>query len=84
MPRVMPARETPATEKSAGHGRFPERLHHCGCRRPGAAPKPRSPGSLEGRTLGRIPQTQRYLYWGVEMVPYGLPLQTHAPASPSD
>lgn len=30
---------TPATEKSAGRGRFPERLHHCGCCRPGTAPR---------------------------------------------
>lgn len=68
-----------STPPDSCHGRFPEGLHHSGCRRPGTAPMPRSSGSFEGRTLGQILQTQRYLYWGVEIVPHRLFLQTQAP-----
>lgn len=74
-----PPRRTPATEKLAGRSRFPEILHHCGCRRPGTAPKashapkPCSAGRFEGRAPSRVPQTQRHLHWGVEVVPRGLP-----------
>lgn len=45
-----------------------------------AHPQPRSAGSFEGRTPGPVPQTQRYLSWGVQVVPYGLLPQTPAPS----
>lgn len=59
--------------------RLPPAWH---CPQGSHTPQLRSASSFEGRTLGRVPQTQRYPSWGMEMGPYELPLQTQALPSP--